>query len=185
MSGRWPAIVQEIDRGRREVRVEIPGVTDGAEELPIAEIEYPIGDKSEHTEIRFVVGDRVWVDFINGDPRWPIITGFRTKHTGNEVGWRRWHHDNIESEADTDQTHGAGNDFAMSAGSDFGIDAGNDFGVDAGNNAELVAGTKILHKVGGATIEITSSKITLSVAGQTLEMSASGFALNGTMFTWN
>src|SRR5690606_39810837 len=100
---RTPGIVESVDRARREVRVRIPGMTDDAELQPLAEIEYPIGDKSEHTEIRILPGDRVWLAFINGDPRYPIITGYRTKHTGNEVGTRRFHHDAIETDADQQQ----------------------------------------------------------------------------------
>lgn len=100
MSSRYPAIVREVDRERREIRVEIPGLTDGADKFPLAEIEYPIGDRSEYTEIRILPGDRVWVDFIAGDPRYPIITGFRAKQVGNDVGTRRWAHDNIELIAD-------------------------------------------------------------------------------------
>lgn len=97
---RWPAVVKSVDRQRREVRVEIPGITDGADEMPIADIEYPIGDRSAQTEIRILEGDDVWVEFQGGDPRYPIITGFRVKQTGNEVGTRRWLHDNFELTAD-------------------------------------------------------------------------------------
>lgn len=97
---RYPAVVRSVDRDRREVRVEIPGITDGAEVFPLAEIEYPIGDRSEQTEIRIVEGDRVWVAFHAGDPRYPIITGFRAKHAGNGIEWRRWAHDNFEITAD-------------------------------------------------------------------------------------
>lgn len=97
---RYPAVVKSVDRPRREVRVDIPGFTDGSDQFPIAEIEYPIGDRSEQTELRILEGDRIWVAFINGDPRYPIITGFRAKHIGNEPDTRRWVHDNIEHVAD-------------------------------------------------------------------------------------
>lgn len=97
---RYPAVVKSVDRARREVRVDIPGYTDGSDVFPIAEIEYPIGDRSEQTELRILAEDRVWVAFINGDPRYPIITGFRAKHVGNEPDTRRWVHDNIEFVAD-------------------------------------------------------------------------------------
>ena len=97
---RYPAVVKSVDRPRREVRVDIPGFTDGSDQFPIAEIEYPIGDRSEQTELRIIDGDRIWVAFINGDPRYPIITGFRAKHVGNEPDTRRWVHDNFESIAD-------------------------------------------------------------------------------------
>ena len=98
-SGRWPAVVREYDAKRRLCRVEIPGITDGAETLPNAEIEYPIGDRTRgafETEIEILENDAVWVSFIGGDPRYPIITGWRVPREGNSVGWRRWHHENIE-----------------------------------------------------------------------------------------
>ena len=37
LSGKWPAIVRSIDRAGRQYRVEIPGLTDGAEVLPLAQ----------------------------------------------------------------------------------------------------------------------------------------------------
>lgn len=151
---RWPAIVKSVDRERREVRVEIPGVTDGAEEMPIAEIEYPIGDKSEHTEIRILEGDRVWVEFIAGDSRYPIITGYRPKQTGNEVGTRRWHHDNIHTNADETQLH------------------------EAGTSITLDAGETITVRVGGTTAVITDGKV--EVTGADIVMNASSmFTVNG------
>lgn len=113
---RYPAVVAEVDRERREVRVEIPGLTDGADRFPLAEIEYPIGDRSEQTEIRILPGDRVWVSFINGDSRYPIITGFRTKHTDNEVGTRRWVHDNFELVADGRYRLQAGESIVLEVG---------------------------------------------------------------------
>lgn len=104
MPGRYPAVVKEYLQARRTCRVEIPGLTDGADVLPEAEIEYPIGDKSKNgahfTEIEIVPGDTVWLAFIGGDPRYPIITGWRNPQTGNGVDWRRWHHANMELLAD-------------------------------------------------------------------------------------
>lgn len=96
----WAAKVESVDRNRREVRVSIPPLTDGATEWPIAEICYPIGDDSPNTEIRIVDDAPVWVAFRNGDARYPIIMGHRPVNTGNVVGWRRWNHDNIEWNAD-------------------------------------------------------------------------------------
>lgn len=104
MPGRYPAIVRQYNAQRRTCRVEIPGLTDGGEVLPEAEIEYPIGDKSRGdvspTEIEMLSGDTVWIAFIGGDPRYPIITGYRNAQSGNSGGWRRWHHTNIELLAD-------------------------------------------------------------------------------------
>lgn len=106
MPGRYPAIVRSYNQARRTCRVEIPGLTDGADVLPEAEIEYPIGDKSRAgantTEIEITPGDTVWVAFIGGDPRYPIITGYRNPQSGNSADWRRWHHANIELIADAE-----------------------------------------------------------------------------------
>ena len=67
-------------------------------------MEYPAGDKSAHdkfaTEIEFLTGDTVWLSFIGGDSRYPIITGYRNPNTGNGIDWRRFHHANIELLAD-------------------------------------------------------------------------------------
>lgn len=102
LSNYTPGFVESYDAAKRLCRVRIPGVTDGAEVLPLAMLSYPIGDKSEHTEIRIQPGDRVWLDFVNGDARFPIITGFRPKETDNALEWRRWHHANIELQADSE-----------------------------------------------------------------------------------
>lgn len=92
------------DAGARMCRVEIPGLTDGGDVLPLAEIEYSLGDKSRTgenaTEVEITAGDTVWVAFIGGDARYPIITGYRNPQAGNSTGWRRWHHANMELLAD-------------------------------------------------------------------------------------
>lgn len=102
--GKYPAVVRTYEPETRTCRVEIPGITDGAELLPHAEIEYPIGDKSRAlahaTEIEILSGDLVWVEFIAGDPRYPLITGWRNPGVGNSKGWRRYHHANFEFTAD-------------------------------------------------------------------------------------
>ena len=100
LPSRWPGEVVSYDAARRVCRVRIPGITDGSTEFPEATIEQAIGDKSEHTEIRILPGDRVWLAFEMGDSRFPIVTGFRAKETGNETAWRRWHHANMELTAD-------------------------------------------------------------------------------------
>jgi hypothetical protein len=102
--GRYPAIVKSYDPVKRTCRVDIPGITSGGDVLTEAEIEYAIGDKSRtgkwETEIEILPEDTVWVDFIGGDPRYPVITGWRNPRAGNSVGWRRFHHANIELVAD-------------------------------------------------------------------------------------
>lgn len=164
LAGKWPGIVREYDREAREIRVEIPGITDGAEELPIAQIEYPIGDKSPHTEIRILVGDKVWLEFECGDPRYPIITGWRNPNEGNVVGFRRFHHENIESDADETQKHTAGQGYTVLAGTDILNDAQNDILIKAGKTITLEAGQKITLKVGGSTIVIDGSSIKAKAA---------------------
>jgi hypothetical protein len=102
--GRYPAIVKSYDKVTRTCRVEIPGITDGGDVLPNAEIEYAIGDKSRTganaTEIEILAGDTIWVAFIGGDARYPLVTGYRNPSSGNNVDWRRFHHANIELTAD-------------------------------------------------------------------------------------
>lgn len=102
--GRYPAIVKSYDPVKRTCRVDIPGITSGGDVYTEAEIEYAIGDKSRtgkwETEIEILPEDTVWVDFIGGDPRYPVITGWRNPRAGNSVGWRRFHHANINLEAE-------------------------------------------------------------------------------------
>ncbi|GAB4059178.1 hypothetical protein [Uliginosibacterium sediminicola] len=115
--GRWPAVVKSYEQDTRMCRVEIPGITDGADVLPLAEIEYPIGDKSRNgrfqTEIEILSDDPVWVSFIGGDPRYPIITGYRNPQSGNSVDWRRWHHTNMELLAEMLMNMIAGEDIVI------------------------------------------------------------------------
>jgi len=121
MPGRYPAFVRSYDANRRTCRVEIPGLTDGGDVLPEAEIEYSIGDKSRAgantTEIEITPGDPIWVAFIGGDPRYPIITGYRNPQAGNSMGWRRWHHANIELLADAVMNLIAQGDVLIKSGS--------------------------------------------------------------------
>lgn len=103
LPGRWPGEVESYDGPSRTCRVRIPGITDGSSELPVAVFETPLGDRAQGdhpTEIRILPGDLVWLCFECGDPRFPIITGFRTARQGNPVDWRRWRHANIEMTAD-------------------------------------------------------------------------------------
>lgn len=118
-AGRYPAIVRSYDGASRTCRVEIPGVTEGGDVLPLAEIEYPIGDRSKGanpTEIEFLNGDTVWVAFIGGDERYPIITGYRNPSAGNSVDWRRFHHANIELLAEKVANIIAGGDALLKSG---------------------------------------------------------------------
>lgn len=135
LAGRWPAVVESYDQGSRTCVITVPGVTDGAESGLVAEIEYPIGDKSRHgtlTEIEILPNDLVWIEFIQGDPRFPIITGARNPTKGNSVDWRRWHHANVEILAD--------------------------------KQMRLIAGESLLLQVGGTTITLTPEQLALAAA---------------------
>jgi len=138
--GKWPAVVTAYDQDSRTCEIEIPGQTDGSQLRMIAEIEYPIGDKSRHatmTEIEILPGDLVWIEFIQGDPRYPLITGWRNPTQGNSKDWRRWHHKNMELLIDNEmRTISQGTIYEQAAES-------------------------ITLKVGGSTLVITGSDITL------------------------
>jgi len=120
MPGRYPAIVRSYNQSRRTCRIEILGLTDGGDVLPEAEIEYSIGDKSCSgqfaTEIEILPGDTVWIAFIGGDPRYPIITGYRNPQTSNSVDWRVWHHKNMKAFADILMQFIAGGDVLIQSG---------------------------------------------------------------------
>ena len=81
------------------------------------------------------------VEFIQGDPRAPLITGWRNPIVGNSLGWRRWHHKNVQILADDDMR------------------------LDSGKTIHIEAGTYIQLKVGGSTIKITAADIT-ALAGK-------------------
>jgi hypothetical protein len=140
-----PGFVDSYDQATRICRVRIPGVTDGAELFPEAQISYPIGDRSERTEIRILAGDRVWLDFINGDQRFPVITGYRNKESDNAIDVRRFEHANIELLADTNMVmKAAGGNMTMTA--------------DAGP-VVIKAGTTVLIEA-GATMRFKATAFT-------------------------
>ena len=175
MPGRYPAIVKTYNQARRTCRVEIPGLTDGGDVLPEAEIEYSIGDKSRsgkwETEIEILPDDTVWISFIGGDPRYPIITGWRNPQAGNSVDWRRWHHKNIEmigdelicSLAGTDKRVQAGRDLQLQCGADALIRSGADFKVNAGAKAQMVCQDRVLIRSVGSQIILRSATGTLVI----------------------
>ncbi|PAU79237.1 MULTISPECIES: hypothetical protein [Halomonas] len=139
LAGKWPAVVDSYEADTRTCVVSIPGITDGAETGLVAEIEYPVGDKSRHetmTEIEILPGDLVWVEFIQGDPRFPLITGWRNPTTGNSAGWRRWHHANMQLLTDSEMR------------------------LHSGGLVHVSAGDSITLQVGGSTITLTPDDIT-------------------------
>lgn len=139
----WPGVVRSVDRNTRLCRVEIPGITDGAETLPEAEIKQAIGDRSEDTEIRILPGDRVWLQFIGGDPRYPVIDSFRARNASNMVGTRHWQHDNFDLQADQD----------------FNLEAGATITQTAGETILLAAGTSITLMAAGSQLVIDAAGI--------------------------
>ncbi len=176
LAGKWPAIVKEWNRERRECRVEIPGLTDGAEVFPLAEIAYGIGDKSEHTEIFIEAGDRVWVEFERGDARYPIITHYRTKRTGNNQLWRRFEHENHEREAfDGDIWDHATQDIRQDAQRDVLTTAGRNEIKEVSEVYQLSAGTKIMLIVGSSTVEVADGLVKVTSDQYTVDSPQSTF----------
>lgn len=96
---KYPAVVVAYDANTRLAQVKIEPLDNGADTVLDAELLYPLGDKS-NTAIEVLAGDFVWVEFEGGDPRYPIIVGYRNKRTGNDDSTRRYHHANIELLAD-------------------------------------------------------------------------------------
>ena len=96
------AVVKSYSASSHRARIEIPGMTDGADTLPEAEIMYPIGELHSDTEILIREGDKVYIDWlIDGDSRTPVIVGYRNPKTGNLVDIRRIRQTNIELIADS------------------------------------------------------------------------------------
>ena len=188
MHGRYPAIVKTYDQAKRTCRIEIPGLTDGGDVLPEAEIEYPIGDKSRkgqfETELEILPGDTVWVAFICGDPRYPVITGYRNPQTGNSADWRRYHHANIELLADKLMHFDAGEAINQDAGQSIALKAGQTVTVNAGQTIGLSAGQSIRLSVGGSTIEITPSAVTITSGQINLNGPISGGGSGGATATF-
>lgn len=188
MHGRYPAIVKSYDQARRTCRIEIPGLTDGGDVLPEAEIEYPIGDKSRNgqfqTELEILPNDTVWVAFIGGDPRYPVITGYRNPQTGNSADWRRYHHQNIELLADKVIHFDAGEAINQDAGQSIALKAGQTITGNAGQTISLSAGQSIRLSVGGSTIEITPSAVNITSSQINLNGSITGGGSGGAMATF-
>jgi hypothetical protein len=142
LDGIYPAVIKSYNHATRTCKIAIEGFTNGAEEELEADLNYPLGDKSKQgnysTEIEILANDLVWVMFIGGDARYPLVTGYRNPQTGNSADWRRWHHKNIQAIADTE--------IKLTVG-----------------NAEISVKTdKIKVSLGGSTIEVTSGGIKLN-----------------------
>jgi hypothetical protein len=175
LPGRYPATVAEYLPESRQARITIPNVTTGGKLQPLAEIEYPVGDRSRgdnSTEIEIVEGDSVWIAFIGGDSRYPIITGFRNPNSGNDIEWRRFHHANIElladdainiiaTDGDTSVKMGA-NGIEIKTDKDVTVDVGGNVSVDAGGDATVKAASITMNDgtLGGCVGELTPCQFT-------------------------
>jgi hypothetical protein len=159
---RWPAVVTAYAADPRQCEVSIPGITEGGSLH--AEIEQSLGDRSENTEIRIKAGDRVWVDFLANDTRYPIITGFRAKNVGNMVGTRHWEHENFTLDADETVL----------------IKAGQSIRLEAGAFIELVVGDNLV-RIDTSTIAQVAAQLTIQgpVAQTGGDMTSDGISVQG------
>lgn len=166
--GRWPGVVASYDKNSRECRVKVPGITDGGDTELLAEIEYPVGDKSKDgpksTDILMMPGDLVWLSFIGGDPRYPVITGQRNPKTGNGVDWRRHHQANMELLADMLMNFLAGQDVRIEAKRNVQTEGKADVLTKAGSRFAVQCGSLQLISEGRVHIESKDSSIVLKSA---------------------
>jgi len=91
MMFKYPAVVVSYDGVTRLAKIKLEPLDEGADTALDAELLYPLGDKS-NTAIEVLANDPVWVEFEAGDPRYPIIVGYRNKREGNDDTTRRYHH---------------------------------------------------------------------------------------------
>lgn len=166
-----PGVITEYLAEQRRVRVMIPPLTDGASKGLLADVLYSLGDKAKDgaaTEVRIKAGDKVWVDFIGGDPRYPIVVGYRPDVLNNSTAWRRWEHENLEWLADKVANIIAGTNITARANQAITIDAGSTVVVKAPSvNVECTTAT--INASGSTSITSPSTTISgsLTVGGAT------------------
>lgn len=131
INGLWPGEVESYSPAARTCRVRVVGITQGSTDLPEAVFNNALGDNAATTEIRILPDDPVWLMFEGGDPRFPIIMGYRTPRAGNPVDWRRWRHANIELSADGQMRLIAGSAIVMQAGDTVSVSAGSSVTISA------------------------------------------------------
>lgn len=177
--GMLPGVVVEYLQATRECRIDIPGMTDGGNEKLLAQIMQAVGDVSEKTEIEILPGDRVWVQFEEGDQRFPIIVGHRARNLDNRLDWRRWHHKNIEVMADeVAQLHTPNGVVKISGG-------GSRIDVQADADVVVKGGSSVTATVGDASIRVTAGAITLKVGGSTLSITGGAITLDAGVINLN
>lgn len=116
MSNFLPAIIEAYEPASRLYRISIPGKTDGSQVLPQAEAMMSLGDQSTETECRIKLKSPVWVQAINGDPRYFLIVGYRQLGAGNVIGLRYWEQDKFKIKADTRIDLEAGSEIKLKVG---------------------------------------------------------------------
>lgn len=92
--GKFPAIISSYNSATRECIIK----TAMGDEID-AEIQYPIGSNSKNTEIKISAGDKVWCEYLQGDTRRALITGYRNPQSGNASGINKTEQDVIQLEA--------------------------------------------------------------------------------------
>ncbi|WP_454667859.1 hypothetical protein [Acinetobacter calcoaceticus] len=114
-NGFWPARIVSVDRKGRTANVQISPITDGLESGIKATFQYAIGEDDFDTEIQILAGADVYVFFLQGDPYSPVISGYRSRGEGAEVGHRRIRQENIELLAEANISLKADNEILLEA----------------------------------------------------------------------
>jgi phage baseplate assembly protein gpV len=170
LHGKWPGEVASYDGDARICRVRINGITDGSTDLPEAVFCNPLGDRASDTEIRILVNDPVWIEFEAGDPRFPIIVGYRTPRKGNPTEWRRWRHANMELTADGQMRLISGVATVMQAGQSISLSAGD----------QITLGAPKINLNGASEVNVAAPKINLN-GGTEINLTAPNIKTNGSI----
>lgn len=88
--------ILSYDAVKREAKVKVYGLTDGASGGLKATFMYAVGEYDKDTEIQIDLERDIFIEFEGGDEECPIIVGYSSHGEGALVGTRRIRQENIE-----------------------------------------------------------------------------------------